>query len=95
VSIPDSRSCAGLWIDHHVAFRQAFPENCFRKLSALDLQHPQATHERLLRCGQPLSYKDDPSQTLSSERETLVYLKECNNPRLHSLLANLVRPKHI
>lgn len=75
--------------------RQAFPENCFRKVSVRDLDHPLAAHEHLISSGQRLSSKDDPFHVLSPDRHTLVYVRECDNHRLHGLLENLVRPRHI
>ncbi|KAG8170100.1 hypothetical protein KVR01_000845 [Diaporthe batatas] len=69
--------------------RQAFPENCFRELSVQDILHPSATHNRLLESGRRLSNREDPLQTLCPNRDTLVYLKECDNPRLLNLLADL------
>lgn len=75
--------------------RQAFPENCFRKVSIRDLDHPLAAHEHLIRSGQRLSSKDDPFHILSPDRQTLVYMRESENHRLHGLLENLVCPKHI
>lgn len=75
--------------------RQAFPEDCFRKVSIRDLDHPLAAHEHLISSGQRLSSKDDPVHVLSPERHTLVYMRECDNHRLHGLLGDLVCPRHI
>ncbi|KAG6361002.1 hypothetical protein INS49_009221 [Diaporthe citri] len=69
--------------------RQAFPQKCFQEVSERDLDHPQATHEQFLRSGQQLSFKDDPLHTLDPDSQTLVYIRECNNRRLHSLLTDL------
>lgn len=75
--------------------RQAFPETCFRKVSIRDLQHRLAAHEHLISSGQRLSSKDDPFHLLPPGRHTLVYMRECDNHRLHGLLENLVCPRHI
>ncbi|KAL2277173.1 hypothetical protein FJTKL_00182 [Diaporthe vaccinii] len=69
--------------------RQAFPQNCFREVSIRDLDHRRATHKHLLRTGPRLSLKNDPLHTLSPERQTLVYMRECDNRRLHGLLADM------
>lgn len=75
--------------------RQAFPENCFQKASEWDVDHPQTTHEYLLSSGKRLSFKDDLLHVLSPDRQTLVYFRECDNHRLHGLLADLVCLKYL